>query len=378
MSCPLREANHTVSARWAVQTQKLSPLASLGILNTVRAAVGDWNNDLVSDLGVARPNATGGPRFSLDSNGNLNFDRSDAVFHFGLASDTIVVGDWDGDGDSELGVARPNNSGGLVFPLDSNGNRAFVPGVARVFSFGLASDIIVIGDWDGNGIDELGVARPNATGGRVFSLDSNGSLVFDPGVDQVFNFGLANDRIVVGDWNANGIDKLGVARPNATGGLVYSLDSNGNRAFDPSVDSVFNFGLASDRIVTGSWSAGTQGTSFVTGFGSPGVGGNSATWNYSASETSTTTDQGDTEGDVGLDAFDVIRSTNGTNEASPNTGGRVGTMAFPATELVESSLDPGSIDLVFSSERSRPQTAGALDPDALDAAFALLGRNMTP
>jgi hypothetical protein len=227
---------------------------NFGLANDL-VVVGDWNRDERSNLGVARPNDTGGLVFSLDANGNLSFDGSDAVFNFGLANDRIVVGDWDGDGDSELGVARPNGAGGLVFSLDSNGNRNFDPGVDAVFDFGLTGDTIVVGDWTGDGVDKLGVARPNATGGLVFSLDSNGNLSFDPGTDQVFNFGLANDRIVVADWGGTGTSKLGVVRPNATGGLVFSLDSNGNRQFDPSVDSVFNFGLAADRIVTGDWPA---------------------------------------------------------------------------------------------------------------------------
>jgi hypothetical protein len=207
-----------------------------------------------ANVGVARPNSTGGLVFSLDVNGNLLFDPGvDAVFNFGLVGDHIVVGDWNASGTSKLGVARPNATGGLVFSLDSNGNLNFDPGIDAVFNFGLASDIIVVGDWNANGTSKLGVARPNATGGLVFSLDSNGNLNFDPGIDAVFNFGLAGDRIVVGDWDAVGVSKLGVARPNATGGLVFSLDSNGNLAFDPGVDAVFNFGLASDIIVVGAW-----------------------------------------------------------------------------------------------------------------------------
>jgi RHS repeat-associated protein len=221
-----------------------------------RVVVGDWNGDEVSELGVARPNATGGLVFSLDSNGNLNFDPGvDQVFNFGLASDVIVAGDWDGDGDSELGVVRPNATGGLVFSLDSNGNLNFDPGIDAVFNFGLAFDRIVVGDWTGDGASKLGVARPNGAGGLVFSLDSNGNLNFDPGIDAVFNFGLAFDRVVVGDWTGDGASKLGVARPNPTGGLVFSLDSNGNLTFDPGTDEVFNFGLATDTIVVGAWPA---------------------------------------------------------------------------------------------------------------------------
>jgi hypothetical protein len=344
---------------------------NFGLANDI-IVVGDWNNDLASDLGVARPNGTGGLRFSLDSNGNLTFDGSDAVFNFGLANDRIIVGDWDGDGDSELGVARPNGTGGLVFSLDSNGNRAFDPGVDRVFNFGLASDIIVVGDWDGNGIDELGVARPNGTGGLVFSLDSNGNLVFDPGVDQVFNFGLANDRIVVGDWNASGVDKLGVARPNTTGGLVYSLDSNGNRAFDPGVDSVFNFGLASDRIVTGSWSAGNQVSGLISGFASPSFNQDSGSPELSAvTNTTNGSDPNDSQVDPILDEFALVDSSGETLETT-NTFGNPAATALSGPESNNSLLNPDTIDLVFSSERSRPRVATAsLDAEAIDEFFGI-------
>jgi hypothetical protein len=217
--------------------------------------VGDWTGDGISKLGVARPNATGGLVFSLDSNGNLGYDPGvDTVFNFGLATDTVVTGDWDGQCVTNLGASRSNTTGGLVFSLDSNGNRQFDPEIDAVFNFGLVGDRIVVGDWMGSGIVSLGVARPNATGGLVFSLDSNGNRQFDPGVDAVFNFGLASDLIIVGDWTGDGISKLGVARPNATGGLVFSLDSNGNLRYDPGVDAVFNFGLATDTAVVGAWS----------------------------------------------------------------------------------------------------------------------------
>jgi ELWxxDGT repeat protein len=213
-----------------------------------------WTSDgttagtvLVTDI-VAGSSGSNPYRFT-DVNGTLFFTA--AVSSYGREPWVLrpsVPGEaW------HLGVARPNGTGGLVFALDSNGNLAFDPGVDAVFNFGLAADTIVVGDWTGNRISKLGVARPNATGGLVFSLDSNGNLNFDPGVDAVFNFGLASDTIVVGDWDGNGVAELGVARPNGSGGLVFALDSNGNRTFDPGVDAVFNFGLANDRIVTGVW-----------------------------------------------------------------------------------------------------------------------------
>lgn len=202
-------------------------------------------------FGVARPNESGGLTFYLDSNLNAYFDQFDLVFNFGLAGDIVVIGDWNGNGIDKVGVGRPNGTGGLTFYLDFNGNRTFDVQDA-VYNFGLVGDIIVVGDWNNDGVDDLGVARPNGFGGLVFSLDSNGNRVFDPN-DAVFNFGLASDSIVVGDWNGDGFDELGVARPNNFGGLTFSLDSNGSRAFEANQDAVFNFGLAGDRIVVGDW-----------------------------------------------------------------------------------------------------------------------------
>src|SRR5262249_38288968 len=89
--------------------------------------------------------------------------------------------------------------------------------------------------------DKIGVVRPAPDGSAVVSLDSNGDGVFDSG-DAVFTFGLANDTFLTGDWAGLGFDSVGVVRPTSSGVAQFSLDSNGNDAFD-SGDSVFFFGL---------------------------------------------------------------------------------------------------------------------------------------
>jgi hypothetical protein len=72
------------------------------------------------------------------------------------------------------------------------------------------------------------------------------------GGDQVFDFGLATDTFIIGDWNASGQDKIGVYRPG-TSTLVFSLDTNGNGVFETGGDQVFNFGLPTDRVLVGKW-----------------------------------------------------------------------------------------------------------------------------
>ena len=65
------------------------------------------------------------------------------------------------------------------------------------FIFGLGTDLPVIGDWNGDSIDDVGVRRSER-----FLLDANGSRTWDgtDGGDLSFRFGLSTDIPVAGKW----------------------------------------------------------------------------------------------------------------------------------------------------------------------------------
>ena len=128
---------------------------------------------------------------------------------------------------SNIGVFRtaPDGITG-EFILDTNGDHIMDAG-DETFTFGLGTDRIVIGDWNGGGKDEVGVFRdavsfiPADVGDAVFSLDTNNNHTFDAG-DQVFVFGLITDKVVIGDWNGNGVSKVGVYRDGSTASGAFS------------------------------------------------------------------------------------------------------------------------------------------------------------
>jgi hypothetical protein len=96
--------------------------------------------------------APGAAVFSLDAGNHHTFDSSSQVFIFGLITDGLVVGDWTGDGVSKVGVYRDgsagfNAPGVALFSLDTNGNRQFDAGVDAVFLYGFTSDKFVTGNW---------------------------------------------------------------------------------------------------------------------------------------------------------------------------------------------------------------------------------------
>ena len=72
---------------------------------------------------------------------------------FGQGGDLPIVGDWDGDGLDDLGVYR-----GGTWLLDSDGNRS-LDAHDRAFQLE-GGGTPVAGDWDGDGLEEVGLYGP--------------------------------------------------------------------------------------------------------------------------------------------------------------------------------------------------------------------------
>jgi hypothetical protein len=159
-----------------------------------QAIVGDWNGDGRTKLGVFRcPTPTVGLcTWIIDAAGKFAFDPATAVtLTFGLTGDKPVVNNWSGTGKvDQIGVFRNG-----TWIVDSNGDGQFELTDAQ-FSFGLAGDLPVVGNWNSSGQKRIGIFRPS-TGFWV--LDSNGNNAFDV-TDQVVFFGLPGDLAAVGTW----------------------------------------------------------------------------------------------------------------------------------------------------------------------------------
>jgi hypothetical protein len=108
----------------------------------------------------------------------------------------------------------------------------------------------VIGDWNGDGKDEIGVQR---SGNRRFYLDANADGRWSgtgDGLDAVHFFDRPGTP-VTGDWSADGTDQIGTRSA-----ALYFLDFNGNGTWNrlSGGDMVYNFGgFDTDTAVTGNW-----------------------------------------------------------------------------------------------------------------------------
>jgi hypothetical protein len=188
-------------------------------------------------------------QFYLDYNGNgaWNGAVTDRRYSFGMDGDLSLAGDWDNSGRQRIGIFRPSTH---QFSLDYNGNGVWDGTVTdRRYTFGIAEDVPVTGDWNGDRISEIGIFR-NST--HLFYLDYNGNGAWDGAVtDRRYNFGISGDIPVAGDWNDNGVAEIGIFRPSTH---LFYQDYNGNGAWNGiTTDRRNNFGMTGDRPLAGRW-----------------------------------------------------------------------------------------------------------------------------
>ncbi len=163
------------------------------------------------------------------------------TFYFGNPGDFPMMGDWDCSGTDTPGLYR--QSDGYVYLRNSN-----TQGIADIrFFFGNPGDTPIAGDFNGDGCDTVSIYRQSE--GRVYIINTLGS---DDGglgaADYDYYFGNPGDKPFVGDFNGDGIDTVGLHREST--GLVYFRNSNtqGVAEFE------FYFGDPGDRLVAGDWS----------------------------------------------------------------------------------------------------------------------------
>ncbi|MEM1228821.1 MAG: Calx-beta domain-containing protein [Planctomycetota bacterium] len=176
---------------------------------------GDYNGDGNLDLVAVRDNyATGMLDWYFDYSADGTLDQT---LHYGLIGDEPVAGDFNGDGVFEATVVRPNYwTGGLDWYIDLD-HRGFA--AEQITRFGNIGDTVVPGDFDGNGRTDFGVARKEGQFLRWY-LDTAGDGVF---AERDAVFGLATDQPLVGDWDGDGDDDFAVARKTPQPGIVDIL-----------------------------------------------------------------------------------------------------------------------------------------------------------
>ena len=180
--------------------------------------MGDWDGDGVATPGLYRQ--SDGYVYLRNSNTQGN---ADLEFFFGNPGDVPLVGDFDGDGRDSVSIWRPSEA--RVFVINELGQDGEGLGAADFdFYFGNPGDTPFIGDFEGDGIDTIGLYRESTGFVYLTNTLATGSA------DLSFFFGNPGDQILVGDWDGDGDDTVGVYRPSS--GRLYVNLENTNGAAD--------------------------------------------------------------------------------------------------------------------------------------------------
>ncbi|HXD29652.1 MAG TPA: hypothetical protein VN643_00955 [Pyrinomonadaceae bacterium] len=123
------------------------------------------------------------------------------------------------------------------------------PTASLITFSGQSGDKPVAGDWNGDGLDTVGVYRDLAA--CSFFLSNNNSTV---SISAANYCGPAPGSPLTGDWNGNGVDTIGMHRGFAP---IFSLN-NTNTSFTGTADIQFVFGQAGDLPVAGDWNGGNN------------------------------------------------------------------------------------------------------------------------
>lgn len=164
--------------------------------------VSDFDADGLTDIAVWRPGAVISYWYVLQSTNSAL-----TVNSWGLAGDVLTPADYDDDAQTDRAVAR-NEDGQLVWYIEPTSNLdPNAPGNNLVtFPFGLATDRAVPRDYDGDGMADVAVFRPEDS--TFYILPSTTKTI------SYLPFGQVGDLPYPGDYDGDGKADAAVFRPS--------------------------------------------------------------------------------------------------------------------------------------------------------------------
>jgi uncharacterized repeat protein (TIGR03803 family) len=172
------------------------------------ATIGDFDGDGKTDIAVARP-STQTWQILTSSSG---FTQSRTYVAPGAAGDQPVPGDYDGDAIADVAVFSPT-TGIWSIKTSSTDFTATV-----TYGWGTIGDWPVPGDYDGDGTTDLAVYRPSTGAWYVLTSGSGFTAGFG------YTWGADADLPVPGDYDGDGKTDLAVFRPST--GVWFVLESH--------------------------------------------------------------------------------------------------------------------------------------------------------
>ena len=187
-------------------------------------AVADFNGDGIADLAVA--NSNDNTATILLGNGDGSFTQAaNSPVPVGSGPISVAVGDFNGNAIPDLAVANAGSNTITILLGDGSGN--FTQAANSPVTVGSEPSSVAVGDFDGNGVSDLAIANYGA--GTLTILIGNGDGTFTQAANSPITTGVGSISVAVGDFNGDGIPDLAVA--NYGENTVTILLGSGNGTF---------------------------------------------------------------------------------------------------------------------------------------------------
>ena len=173
----------------------------------------------------------------------LRADGTTAEFTLGDPGDTPLLGDWDCDGIQTPGAYRPST--GQVFLRNT-----VEEGPIEVdYEFSRLDTVPFAGDFDGDGCDTVSYYVPAEGLVVIFNTPEAAVEAADDttSTDLTYEFGIEGDLPFAGDFDGDGIDTIGLFRPS--NGVFYLKNTH----TEGPADVEFAFGASGDLPISGDW-----------------------------------------------------------------------------------------------------------------------------
>ena len=209
-----------------------APMSMVTALSSNSLAVGDLNGDGIPDLAVV----AGTPLSPFGNSTQVFLGIGDGTFRLTAevgarqGTDAVIAADIDGNGRLDLIIANSGGTGkdGTVIILSGRGDATFLTSLLLPVSPSPGPSSLLVADFNHDGIPDLGVVT--AQGIAVLTGIGNGA--FGPAV--IFPAGASPSGVLAADWNGDKVLDLIVWPEKAGTGLVYMI-GNGDGSFQPPV-----------------------------------------------------------------------------------------------------------------------------------------------
>ena len=209
----LKNANDTSNSGYANITVTES------LANTYTAISGDWNGDGVDTVGMY--SSSTGMFYLSNAVGNTTITTWSLSFVYGDAGAGLVpvVGDWNNDGTDTIGLYNPATS---YFYL-RNSNTTGYADITLQYGTANGGWTPMAGDWNGDGTDTIGLYNIAESAFHLRNTNTTGSA------DVSFPFGTPNCgwKPVAGDYNRDNVDTVGLYNPVTSCFYLKNTHSSG-------------------------------------------------------------------------------------------------------------------------------------------------------